>query len=377
MSHSAPFAGTRRIAALVVKETRQVLRDPSNIALAIVLPVVMILLFGYALSLDVTNVPIALVLEDSGPSARTLAAAFDGSPYFQPVQVMSYQQARDLMDRHTVDAIVVVPPDFERQWARGSADVQLIVHGIDANRARIIDAYTRGVVALWQAGHPAGPSAASAGQVTVVPRTLFNAAGESRYFLVPGLLVLVMTLIGALMTALVMARESERGTLESLFVTPVRPVEILLGKTIPYAVLGMMGLALCLLASRFLFHVPVRGSMLALAGVSALYLLVALGLGLLISSATKSQFVASQLEILTSILPAFMLSGFVYDIRNMPTAVQVITYLVPARYYVALLQTIFLAGDVRSLIWPNVGVLAAMALALLIAALRATRKRLA
>jgi ABC-2 type transport system permease protein len=188
---------------------------------------------------------------------------------------------------------------------------------------------------------------------------------------------LVMTLIGALLTSLVVAREWERGTIEALFVTPVRPGEILLGKTVPYFVLGMIGLALCLLAAKFLFSVPFRGSVVVLTAVSMLYLLVALALGLLISSALKSQFVASQITLLVTFLPAVMLSGFLFDLRSLPAAVQFITYLLPARYYVTLLQTIFLVGDIWAVIFPNAAVLAGMMTVLLWLARRAMRKELA
>jgi ABC-2 type transport system permease protein len=205
----------------------------------------------------------------------------------------------------------------------------------------------------------------------------FNEAVDSRYFLVPGLVVLIMTLTGALLTALVMAREWERGTLEALFVTPVRINEILLGKTVPYFILGMAGLIMTVAASRFLFHVPLRGSLIVLMGASSLYLLVALGIGLLISSVTRNQFVASQLALMITFMPAFILSGFIFDIASMPRVVQVITYILPARYYVALLQTIFLAGNVWSVIFPNAAVLTAMSVVLLTITHRKTRKRLA
>jgi ABC-2 type transport system permease protein len=194
---------------------------------------------------------------------------------------------------------------------------------------------------------------------------------------VPGLIVIVMTLIGAMLTSLVIAREWERGTFEALFVTPVQTDEILLGKTIPYFVLGMIGLALCLLSAKFLFHVPFRGSVLLLAGVSSLYLLVALGIGLYISASMKSQFVASQLTMLVTFLPAMMLSGFIFDLRSMPALVRLVTYVTPARYYVALLQTLFLAGDIWGLVLPNAAVLAGMATGLALLSRRATRKSLA
>jgi ABC-2 type transport system permease protein len=205
----------------------------------------------------------------------------------------------------------------------------------------------------------------------------FNDANDSHYFLVPGLIVLVMTLIGAFLTSMVMAREWERGTLEALFVTPVRVDEILLGKIIPYFAQGMVGLMLCLFAAKFLFHVPIRGSVWLLAVTSMLYLLVALSIGLVISSLTKSQFVASQITLLATFLPAMMLSGFLFDLRSMPTAVRLLTYAMPARYYVALLQTLFLAGDVWGVVLPNAAVLTGMAITLLLLARLVTRKKLA
>ena len=199
-------------------------------------------------------------------------------------------------------------------------------------------------------------------------RLWFNAANDSHYFLVPGLIVLVMTLIGAFLTAMVVAREWERGTFEALFVTPVRADEILLGKTVPYFVMGLIGLALCILGGVFLFHVPLRGSIWILLGVSMLYLLVALGIGLVVSSVTKSQLVASQLALLLTFLPAMMLSGFLFDLRSMPAAIRAVTYILPARYYVALLQTLFLAGDIWAVILPNAAVLAVMAAGLMLLA---------
>jgi ABC-2 type transport system permease protein len=367
----------RRVWSLVRKEARQIVRDPSSIAIGVVLPLLLILLFGYGLSLDVTNVPVAVVLEGPSPEATELAAGFQLSPYFDAHLLTSMPEAQELMLRRKVDGIVRVRADFARNLALGDAAVQVLVHGTDANRARIIQGYAQGVVGQWAARRAGEGREAAAAPVAVRERLWFNEANESRYFLVPGLIVLIMTLIGAMLTALVMAREWERGTLEALFVTPVRAGEVLLGKTIPYFVLGMAGLALCLLAARFLFHVPFRGSVWVLAGSSVLYLLVALGIGLLISSVTKSQFLASQVTMLVTFLPAFMLSGFLFDLRSMPAAVRLITYVLPARYYVALLQTVFLAGDVWGVIVPNAAVLAGMAAVLWLLTWRVTRKKLA
>jgi ABC-2 type transport system permease protein len=375
--HLVTLSSTRRVWSLVRKEFRQILRDPSSVGIGIVLPTILILLFGYGLSLDVKNVPIAVVLENPSPEAAEVAAGFQLSPYFDAQLLTSMPRARELMLARQVDGIIRIRSDFTRNLLLGNAEVQVLVHSTDANRARIIQGYAQGAIAQWAARRAAEGHAAAAGPVSVRDRMWFNEANDSHYFLVPGLVVLVMTLIGAMLTSLVMAREWERGTLEALFVTPVRADEILLGKTIPYFALGMIGLALCLLSAKFLFHVPMRGSVAVLAGVSMLYLLVALGIGLFISSATKSQFVASQVTLLVTFLPAFMLSGFLFDVRSMPAAVRLITYVLPARYYVALLQTLFLAGDVWEVILPNAAALAGMAVILLLLARSVTRKKLA
>jgi ABC-2 type transport system permease protein len=369
-------AKLRRAWSLVRKEFRQIFRDPSSIAIGIVLPLILILLFGYGLSLDVTNVPLAVVLEDSSPEARELAAGFQLSPYFDVRLMNSMQQAEELMLAREVDGIIRIRPDFARLLNLGNVEVQVLVHGSDANHARIIQSYAQAAIGQWAARRAAEGKIVPSGPVVVQDRLWFNEANESRYGLVPGLIVLVMTLVGAMLTALVVAREWERGTLEALFVTPVKADEILLGKTLPYFVLGMIGLALCLLSAKFLFHVPFRGSVWALAGVSMLYLLVALSIGLLISAGLKSQFEASQITMLVTLIPALMLSGFLFDLRSMPAAIRLITYILPARYYVTLLQTVFLAGDVWGVIVPNAAMLACMAIALLLLTRRAIRKRL-
>ena len=368
----------RRVLALVRKEASEVVRDPSSIAIGVVMPVMLILLFGFALSLDVKNAPVAVVMEDTSASARELTAGFQLSPYFSVVPTASIRQAQTMMLNRQVDGIIRIPPDFERKVQQGNGEVQIVLHGTDANTARIIQAYASGAVAQLAARRTAeGMSVSGGGPVGVQSRIWFNEANDSHYFLVPGLIVLIITLNGAFLTALVVAREWERGTLEALLVTPVRSGEILLGKLVPYFALGMIGFALCILSAEFLFRVPLRGSLLVLTGVSMLYLLVSLGIGLVASALTRSQFIASQIALLATFLPAMMLSGFLFDLRSMPVAVQVVTYVLPARYFVALLQTIFLAGNVWSVILPNTAVLAGMTAGLMLLARRAIQKRLA
>lgn len=366
----------RRIWALTRKETRQILRDPSSIAIGIVFPLMMILLFGYGLSLDVTRVSVAVVDQDDSADSAGLVEAFRLSPYFELTAVRSVAAATTLVLDRKVDGILQIPADFSRRWHADVAQVQILVDGTDANQARIMQGYAEGPVALWSAAEQESGAPVSVGPAIVVSRIWFNEANDSHYFIVPGLIVLVMTIIGAFLTAMVIAREWERGTLEALFVTPMRAGEFLVSKFVPYFALGMIGFVLCLLAGQFLFHVPLRGSLSLLCLASMVYLIVALGVGLLVSTLVKSQFLASQLAMLLTFLPAMMLSGFLYDLRSMPGFIRAITYVLPARYAVALLQTLYLAGNVGSVIWLNAAVLAAMAAGLLLATRLATRKQI-
>jgi ABC-2 type transport system permease protein len=363
------------VLALIRKDMRQLLRDRSNISVAVVLPLLLILIFGCGVSLDVKQVSVALVMGDSSPTAVDVISGIQLSRYFTTVTTSSMREAEQLMLARKVDGVLRIQSDFTRQLAAGHASMQFLVHGTDANRARIIEGYTRSAVAQWSAEQVENGSSET-GTVAIVQRHWFNETSDSRYFLVPGMIVLVMTLIGALLTALVMAREWERGTLEALFVTPVRVQEILLGKLLPYFVAGIVGLALCLLAAKFVFQVPLRGSLWVLLLGSALYLIAALGAGLLISSAVKNQFVASQLALVTSFLPALMLSGFLFDLRSLPAGVLAVSRILPATYYMEFLRTLFLAGNAWHIIFKDCAVLVFASVLLLIAAHRATRRRL-
>ena len=283
----------RRFLALLRKEARQLLRDRSNLAVGLLLPVLLILLFGYGLSFDVRNAPVAVVLEDGSPTARGVLAGLQGSPYRAPVWIPGMPEAEQRMRDGEVHAIVRVPVDFSRRLAAGQAQVQLLLNGVDSNTASAVESYVGGAIVTWarQLDDRAGGKAA-AGGVELVQRMWFNEASTSTWYLVPGLIVLVMTLIGAFLTSLLIAREWERGTLEALFVTPVRPLEIVLAKLVPYLVLGAVDLVLCLLAARFLFEVPMRGSLAVTVFASLLYLTVSLLLGLFISGRTRNQFLA-------------------------------------------------------------------------------------
>jgi len=375
-----------RLVSLTRKEIRQLLRDPGSLAIGIGLPLVLILIFGFGLSLDVRNAPVAIVLEDPSPAAVDVIAGLELSPYISPVVVSSMHDAERLMREREVDAIVRVPGDFSRDLAAGDARVQVLVHGTEASRALIIRSYLNLALGQWtqrQADRGAVVEVEAEvagiprpGTVVPVERMWFNAANTSTWYLVPGLIVLIMTLVGAFLTAMVMAREWERGTLEALFVSPVRSHEILLAKIIPYFLMGMLGLGMCLLAAQFLFRVPMYGSLLILLGSSMLYLLVALGIGLLISSVTRNQFLASQVALLSSFMPALMLSGFMFDLRNVPVVIQWIGEALPATYFMELIRTLFLAGNIWPLIFKNCAILAGYAVLLLALARLVTRKRL-
>ena len=367
----------RRFSALLRKEVRQMLRDRSTLAVGLMLPAVLILLFGYGLSFDVKNAPVAVVLEDSSPSAREVLAGLEGSSYLAPVWTTSMVEAERRMRDGEVRAIVRVPADFSRRLAAGQAQVQLLLNGVDSNTAAAVDGYVGGAIATWaqQKADRAG-SKAGAGGVELVQRMWFNEASTSTWYLVPGLIALVMTLIGAFLTSLLIAREWERGTLESLFVTPVRPLEIVLAKLAPYLLVGAVDLALCLLAAKFLFHVPMRGSLWVIVLASLLYLTVSLLLGLFISGKTRNQFQASQVALLISFMPALMLSGFIFDLRNVPVVVQAVSQLLPATHFVGLIKTLFLAGDNGPMILRDCAILTLYALVLTGAVRRTLRKTL-
>jgi len=370
-------AGSRRFLALCRKEFRQMLRDRSNLVVGLLLPFILILLFGYGLSFDVNNAPVAIVMEDDSPAAREILSGLAGSPYLAPIWLKDMREAEQRMRAGDVCAIVRVPHDFSRRLAVGEGQIQLILNGVDSNTASAVEGYISGAILVAfarqedRAGKQGGRSL-----VQVEQRMWFNEASSSSWYLVPGLIVLVMTLIGAFLTSLLIAREWERGTLESLFVTPVSAMEIVLAKLAPYLVIGMIDLMLCLLAAKLLFQVPMRGSLWAIVFASFLYLSVSLALGLFISGKTKNQFQASQLAMLTSFMPAMMLSGFIFDLRNVPLAVQIISQLVPATHFIGLIKTLFLAGDNWSMFAQKCAILALYALVLILAARRTLRKTL-
>jgi ABC-2 type transport system permease protein len=367
-----------RLVALIRKETRQMLRDRSNLIVGLLLPIGLILIFGFGISFDVKDARVTVVLEDSSPTARDVVVGLQGSPYLAPTWVTSMVEAERMIRAGQTDAILRVPIDFSRRLAAGDGQLQLLLNGVDSNTASTIEGYVSGALALpaQQQTDRAGNKSTGIASIAIVQRIWFNEANESTWYIVPGLVVLVMTLIGAFLTSLLVAREWERGTLESLFVTPVRPLELVIAKLTPYHVVGAIDLLMCVLAAKFLFHVPMRGSLWVIIVASLLYLMVSLGLGLLISAATRNQFEASQMALLASFMPAMMLSGFVFDLRNVPVVIQIISQLLPATHFMGLIKTLFMAGDY----WPDIirtcAILALYAALLIEASRRSLKKKL-
>ena len=364
-----------RLTAMTNKEFHQLMRDNSSILIGIFLPIILIFIIGYGVSLDVKKVPVATVLEDTSPTVHEVLSFLNGSEYFAPIYVTSMHEAKELMDNRDVDAIIRIPSDFSKNlYTRGSS-MQLILYGVDSTTATTVKGYVEGSVKQWEALNKArfinGPTA---GFITMENRMWFNDANSSIWYFIPGLIVLIITIVGVFLTSLVMAREWERGTLESLFISPVKPLEILLSKMIPYFCIAMIGLAFCLIAARFLFKVPIHGSLTLIILSSMLYLLATLGMGLTISSITKNQFLASQIALVVSFLPAMMLTGFLFDLRSVPFFIRSVGQILPATYYLQLLKSLFLAGNNWNLIFKNCFILFAYAVFFVSAALKVTKK---
>jgi ABC-2 type transport system permease protein len=366
----------RRFTALLVKEAVQIVRDPSSILIAFVLPMILLFLFGYGVSLDANAVKIGVVVEASSGPSEGLAAAFRASRFFDVTPARDRRALEPLMIAGKIHGIIVIPAAFGENAAHDlrTARIQVLTDGSEPNTAKFVENYAQGVWSNWAAQRMPGGRAPQA--IALEPRFWFNPELRSRYFLVPGCIAIVMTLVGTLLTALVVAREWERGTMEAMMATPISTMELLLGKLIPYFVLGLAAMALCTALGVFLFGVPLRGSFLALLAISAAFLLPALGQGLLISAATKNQFVASQLALLSGFLPAFLLSGFIFEIPSMPKIIQAITYVIPARYLIPSLQTVFLAGDIWPLFLKNIAAMLGIGAVFLVLAARTTRKSL-
>jgi ABC-2 type transport system permease protein len=373
-----------RFLAVARKEVVQILRDARSLIIVLIMPVVLVLLFGYGVNLDLKGLPVYVYDRDGSQQSQDLLKRFQASAYFDVVRVVNDYPAltRSLDDGHAKMAIVV-PWDFSERLRNGlPTQVQALVDGTDDNTANVLIGYAQAVVQGyssdiqldWLRNHGQLAQPAS---VSIETRTWYNEDLESSAFIVPGVLALVMSVIGAFLTSLTIAREWERGTMEQLISTPVTPLEIMLGKLAPYFVIGMFDVIVCALIAIYWFEVPFRGSFLTLLVSSAMFLVVVLSLGFFISVIAGSQLAASQAALLITFLPAFLLSGFLYSIEQMPVVLQWITRILPARYYVSVLKQIFLKGTPTALLYADLVPLAGFTLVLAVLATRAFHKRLA
>ncbi|HUC61246.1 MAG TPA: ABC transporter permease [Alphaproteobacteria bacterium] len=343
----------RRLSAIAVKEMLQIWRDPRSLAIALLMPFMQMLLLGYGVSLDIKHVPLCIYDRENSPSSRDLLQRFEASDYFQLVAAVGdYGAVGRAIDRGECRLAIVIPPDFSERLAdTGTSAVQALVDGTDTNTANVAIGYAQAVVGAYssdleiQAAGVGGRPFQIIEPVAVQSRVLFNEDLESRDFIIPGAVALIMALVGAQLTSLTVAREWERGTMELLISTPVSPREMMLGKLLPYFAIGLLDAAFCLAFAVFWFHVPFRGTLLTLFVTTSLFLVVVLGIGYLISTAIKSQVGAAQIGLVVTMLPTALLSGFTFPIDQMPHWVRVITYLVFGRYYVTILKAVFLKGS--------------------------------
>jgi len=367
-----------RLKALIRKETYQIVRDPSSILITVLLPLILLFLYGYGVSLDLDHLRIGVVMEDSAPDAQSFVKSLTDSRYFDVKIARDRRELTDDIVRGSIRGMVVIPSYFSafRDLPQKIAPIQVIADGSEPNTANFVQNYVLGAYWDWLAQEAISNNLTGLPRIDVESRFWYNEELESRYFLLSGSLAIIMTLIGMLLTALVVAREWERGTMETLMSTPVKITEIVFSKLISNFILGMISMVICVAITTLLFGVPLRGSLCLLVLVTAVFLFTALGTGLMISTFAKNQFVASQIVSVVGFLPAFMLSGFLFEIASMPLFIQVLTYIVPARYFVQCLESIFLVGNVWRLVLFNILPMLAIGAILFIITARKTVKRL-
>jgi ABC-2 type transport system permease protein len=372
-----------RLLAVARKEVLQIIRDTRSLAIVVVMPVTLMLLFGYGVNLDLKQLPVFVYDQDGSQQSQDLLKRFQASKYFHIVRTVDNIPAIEhALDSGEAKMGIVIPWNFSQRLRQGGpVQVQALVDASDDNSANVLMGYSQAVVQGYSTGIQIGwlqsrGLTLQAVPINVATRTWYNEDLESSAFIVPGVLALVMSVIGAFLTSLTIAREWERGSMEQLISTPVTAMEIMLGKLIPYFVLGMIDVAVCAVLAIAWFHVPFRGSYSTLAFSSALFLIVVLSLGFFISVAAKSQLAASQIALIITFLPAFLLSGFLFSIEQMPVALQVITRIFPARYYVTLLKKIFLKGTPAAMLTADLLPLAGFTLVLAFVATRSFHKRL-
>lgn len=349
---TSTFESLYRLKGLLVKEFYQIMRDPSSLLVAFFLPMLVLFLNGYAISLDANNIKTAVVLESKGDDAVSLLNAFKKSNYYDVTVVDNRATAEDLLIANKIRGMIIIPSYFDQanRDQRILSPIQVITDGSEPNTAAILENYARGTWQNWFIQKSKDQGIDVELPINIENRVWYNPESRSPNSIIPGSLALIITLVGNLLTALVVAREWERGTMESLMTTPVSIVELIAGKLIPYFSLGIGTLILCILVAVFIYDVPFRGSILLMLLVGSLYLFSALTFGLLISTLARNQFIAAQVSVFTAFLPAFLLSGFIFEISNMPYALQLLSYIFTARYLVSSSQTLFLVGNVGEVI---------------------------
>ncbi len=373
----------RRLLVMARKEVIQILRDSRSLMIVIVMPVVLVMFFGYGVNLDLKGLPVYVFDRDGTQQSQDLLKRFQSSEYFKLVRVVdNYPELKRALDDGHAKMGIVIPWNFSQRLSEGgSVEVQALVDATDDNTANVLIGYAQAVVQSYSSDvqiewlRERGLSVQPA-PIGVETRSWYNEDLESSAFIIPGVLALVMSVIGAFLTSLTIAREWERGTMEQLISTPVSAAEIMFGKLLPYFVLGMGDTIVSALIAIYWFKVPFRGSYLTLLGASAMFMVVVLSLGFFISVLAKGQFAASQIALLVTFLPAFLLSGFLFAIEQMPVALQWVTRIIPARYYVSALKNIFLKGTPASQLYADLIPLAVFALVLGLMATRSFHKRL-
>jgi ABC-2 type transport system permease protein len=369
--------------AIARKEFLHIFRDARSLALVILMPALLMLLFGYAVTLDVKKVSMAVLDRDQSQESLSFIQRFSASPYFDlRIFAQDEREIKRLIDQGGVKMALVLPWDFSKTVKAGrKASVQVILDGTDSNTANIVLGYAQAISRQYTQEKTFLKVEQMGRERLTLPvegrtRVWFNEDLESKNYFIPGLVAVIMSIIGVLLTGQVIVREWERGTMELLISTPVRKGELIIGKLFPYFFLGLLDLFLAVLMAEWVFEVPLRGSILLLFLLSCVYILVALALGLIISTVAKTQLLANQLAIIIGFLPTFLLSGFTFSISNMPLWLQVITYGIAPRYYVSILKEIFLKGSGLSLLWGEAAVLMGMAVAGLWTATKIFRKEL-
>lgn len=352
----------RRLRALCKKEVFQIVRDPSSILIAFILPVILLFMMGYAINLDTSVIRVGVLVQDEGPSAKNFVSALKASPTIDLHPILSQNDLLKEMAQKKLRGAVVIQNDFSTKLLQGHGEgvVQVITDGAEPNTANFVTAYINGIWQNWRLADSNEKGIVQAAPIDIRIRSWFNPSTISRNFLIPGTIAIVLTVIGAMLTSMVVAREWERGTMEALLATPITKLELLLSKTIPYYVLSMVAMFLCLIVAITIMDVPFRGSVLVLCAISTLFLGCALGLGLFLSTVTRSQFNAASITLVAGFLPSMIMGGIVFEIQSMGGLLQIITRIIPARYYANSLQTIFQAGTVPSLLWTNAFALAAL-----------------